>query len=359
MAPLVHARRDGRLGPRDIASLDRHLASCGACAKLAGDLDTISDLVRRPRPRLSPLEQQRRRVRLLQEAATPAAQPRGAWGLRAALALGVAAAVILGYPRPADRAFLTHLPAHSLRTAVHPSSAEEPSRTETTVHGGHGARFERRATGAVEVVHLEDGALDVSVKHLLAGERFLVRTVDAEVEVRGTVFHVVAEAARLREVAVSEGVVEVRREGNTYTIHAGESWTAPAAARTDEPVSVGTPHTPAPAASARPSVSAAASAAPTLGPSEVPPPRNEASTDFAEAVAMVDRGDYGAAAERLEAFRRQHPGDARVEDAAFLRIVALQHAGRTGAAAVAARRYLADFPHGARRAEAETIAAPR
>ncbi len=69
------------------------------------------------------------------------------------------------------------------------------------------------------------------------------------------------------------------------------------------------------------------------------------------------RGDYGAAADRLDAFSRSHPDDDRAEDAAFLVIVAMERAGRRAEAAAAARRYVARYPSGYRRDEAEAILA--
>jgi outer membrane protein assembly factor BamD (BamD/ComL family) len=71
---------------------------------------------------------------------------------------------------------------------------------------------------------------------------------------------------------------------------------------------------------------------------------------------MIEQGDFAAASRALDAFSTEHPDDARAEDAAFLSIVALVRAGRSAEAAAAARRYLARFPTGFRRAEVATIA---
>jgi hypothetical protein len=71
---------------------------------------------------------------------------------------------------------------------------------------------------------------------------------------------------------------------------------------------------------------------------------------------MADRGDYDAGARLLAAFAAAHPGDDRAEDAAFLVVVSLHHAGRSADAAAAARDYLARYPDGYRRAEVESIA---
>ena len=78
---------------------------------------------------------------------------------------------------------------------------------------------------------------------------------------------------------------------------------------------------------------------------------------FAAGVGSMEQGNFGEAIERLGAFRKSHPTDSRSEDAAFLLIVALQRAGRNEAAAKAARDYLASYPSGYRRGEAQRIAA--
>jgi outer membrane protein assembly factor BamD (BamD/ComL family) len=88
-----------------------------------------------------------------------------------------------------------------------------------------------------------------------------------------------------------------------------------------------------------------------------PAPTSE--KDFAAGVGSMARGDFGEAIDRLSAFRKGHPHDARSEDAAFLVIVALERAGRHSAASAAAREYLASYPAGYRHHEAEAIAARR
>jgi outer membrane protein assembly factor BamD (BamD/ComL family) len=84
---------------------------------------------------------------------------------------------------------------------------------------------------------------------------------------------------------------------------------------------------------------------------------SEGASALADGVELIERGDYGAAAERLGAFRQSHPGDVRAQDAAFLAILALERAGRHPAAVAAARDYLASYPQGYRRAEAVAIVA--
>jgi TolA-binding protein len=76
-----------------------------------------------------------------------------------------------------------------------------------------------------EVVSLLSGRMDIQVDELIPGERFLVVTDDAEVEVRGTRFEVEAKEGLLQEVRVISGIVEVRpKDRPTVTLQPGERW---------------------------------------------------------------------------------------------------------------------------------------
>ena len=73
------------------------------------------------------------------------------------------------------------------------------------------------------------GAVHLQVAKLAKGQRFLLNTLDAEVEVRGTVFSVkVVEPSQgcgqRTQVSVEEGVVEVRTAMQLHTLHAGDRW---------------------------------------------------------------------------------------------------------------------------------------
>jgi TolA-binding protein len=68
-------------------------------------------------------------------------------------------------------------------------------------------------------------------------------------------------------------------------------------------------------------------------------------------------GDFGRAETLLAAFEQHHPADSRVEDAAYLRIVARARRGDAAGARQLAREYLTKYPSGFRRREAEGLAA--
>jgi hypothetical protein len=358
MALLVEATRDGRCGERELSSIDRHLAACASCAELARDLDHARALLRSPTPTPTPLEVQRGRLRLLREAALPTS-PRPASArarplLAVAFAIVAAAALLVVVQRrsPESHAALAPGPRASAR-----ASASVPVRTVTTVLPEGEARFSRASAGGTEIVTLDDGAIDLSVRHLDAGERFLVKTGDAEVEVRGTVFRVEASDKHLESVAVVEGKVEVRFRGVAHLLTANERWDRPA----DAPL-VPAPIVAAPASSEPRATATLAATAERRPPSKPPsassakPAGDDGTAAFVEGMAMMERGDYGDAARHLEAFSKSNPRDDRAEDAAFLVILALQRAGRPTEAAAAARRYLSTYPTGYRRAQARALA---
>jgi TolA-binding protein len=79
-----------------------------------------------------------------------------------------------------------------------------------------------------EIVRITYGKVNVNVTPLKDGERFLVVTGDAEIEVRGTSFDVNVEEDLLVSVRVFSGKVEVRpEEGEHVLLTAGERWRRP------------------------------------------------------------------------------------------------------------------------------------
>ena len=76
-----------------------------------------------------------------------------------------------------------------------------------------------------EVVKLDEGVLVLEVAPLPPGERFRVRTRDAEVEVRGTRFQVSASDGELLAVSVTHGRVEVVSRGaGRAVLEPGDEW---------------------------------------------------------------------------------------------------------------------------------------
>ncbi|MFI5302499.1 MAG: FecR domain-containing protein, partial [Polyangiales bacterium] len=105
-----------------------------------------------------------------------------------------------------------------------------PSKTQVKVEGASALRVVN--TGATQQLALDTGAATFEVTKLHAGERFVVRTPDVEVEVRGTIFRLVlvapdadcADGSRTR-LSVVEGVVSVRfADRAEVRVGAGERW---------------------------------------------------------------------------------------------------------------------------------------
>jgi hypothetical protein len=72
-------------------------------------------------------------------------------------------------------------------------------------------------------------------------------------------------------------------------------------------------------------------------------------------MSALDRGEDREAAAGFANFLVKHPQDPRAEDAAYLRVIALQRAGDKPAMEHAALEYLRRYPSGFRRAEAERL----
>jgi hypothetical protein len=274
MAPLVEARRDGRVGDRESSSLDRHLLACGACRALAADLERMASLAGGSRlAKLSPLEQRRGRLRLLQDAAFapgPASGPRARSRVKM-VRFAAAAALLLGVLAGGTALAVLGLP----------SAKADPETPESIPGSSAASSAIGRAAASAPIAT----SVEAPLPAVLAAPATTVAAASAPV------------------------VVAPRLTGS------------------------------------RPKKVDAAPAASSV----------EASA-LADGVDLIERGDYGAAAERLRAFRQSHPTDVRAEDAAFLAVLALERAGRHAAAVASAREYLASYPQGYRRAEAQAIA---
>lgn len=373
--PLVDALRDGRLGPQDRASTERHIASCADCRAYANELELIGAVMRAPRPEASELQHQRARRALLTRAtATPRSNAFGGYRALALVAAMMLVAVGSGFgfsrlQSPTGRALA------ALRLHI-PTRAPIPR--ETTIHASRGASFEHKTDAGLETVALTSGELDVRVRSLASGERFVVKTGDAEIDVKGTSFHVAAEDGKIRSVTVDEGSVEVRYAGFTAIIPSGGSWRAngdaptgalPAASAPAASASGAAPVAalPTPVAAVEPRAPRAPSQvalvvppkpAPEPEPTNVTPPKRElsaASRAFADAMDALARGDNELAADRFQGFAKTYASDPRSDEAEYLRAIALQRAGHDGDARAQSKRYLEARPQGAHRADAKVL----
>lgn len=211
--------------------------------------------------------------------------------------------------------------------------------------------------GRDEIFELRAGSVQLHVAKLVSGDRFIVRTSDSEVEVRGTQFRVdvgpPCEGTTTR-VVVTEGTVVVRHGGAETRVTANESW--PAHCETQ----VAAPTTPASAlavepppvvASAQPITTAVTAAKRTNVPSSDLAEQNRI---FADAMAAKRRGDAPAALAALDRLASAYPQGPLAESAAVerMRILAASEPAR---GAEAARAYLARYPHGYARAEAQHL----
>ena len=88
-------------------------------------------------------------------------------------------------------------------------------------------------------------------------------------------------------------------------------------------------------------------------------PASSIAAEFRAAMALFDGGDYVRAAGAFASFASSHPTDGHAEDAAYLRVIALQRAADGVGTRRAAIDYLTRFPNGFRRAEVEPLARPR
>ncbi|HEX6764028.1 MAG TPA: FecR domain-containing protein [Polyangiaceae bacterium] len=238
-----------------------------------------------------------------------------------------------------------------------------------------------RTLDAHQRFYLSKGTLEARVAKLHTGQRFVVDTPDAEIEVRGTEFRleVLGQAAadgcapeiRTR-LFVREGVVEVRANGRIARIGAGSRFpecldgkgeaaprTEPAEPSTEALPRVETPPEPASTARLAPEASAARRAKPNdAAASEASNPAAlvEQNDLFAEGVAARKRGDTAGALSAYGRLIGKYPNSALVENAMVERM-RLFGKGSPEAARREAERYLRRYPAGFAHAEAERVLA--
>lgn len=223
------------------------------------------------------------------------------------------------------------------------------------------------ASAGREQVRLDQGVVEVRVPHLASGHSFSVKTPDAEVIVHGTAFTVevgelVATDQPLRHpsgagplttrVRVSEGVVAVSSAGREVLVERGMQWVSPRA----EPAAL----QPAPEASA-PSVATASSLpAPSPPPAfKAPPSKLAEQTALLQTASQASRqGNPRGAITALNDLLRRYPDSSLAHEARIQLFRALGASGDAAGAAREARRYLAAYPNGPAREEAQKVALP-
>jgi hypothetical protein len=216
--------RASRLPAADVASFERHRATCVHCTRAAID-DLALDRLIAAAPERAPteLELRRLRVRVLADAAMPPSRRAHLFSWAAA---AVALALMLSGLAVGWRARARRV-AVELGVPTHAPFAG-------TVSAAAGAAWTQARDAGTEHVTLDDGSIGVHVRKQGAGERFFVLLPDGEIEVRGTSFDVVVRARRTERVTVREGLVALRIEGAEHLLAAGESWPPAPAPRPPE-----------------------------------------------------------------------------------------------------------------------------
>jgi hypothetical protein len=338
----VEALRDGRLAGAELVRFQGHLDTCAVCAREARALQALAEALRSS-PNLADTDElhvRRERTRLLaafDASVVPASRSqrarlwRGSAIALALLSLLATFAVVLWPARPAPS-----------------PPAERPLATSpqaVTIHAETGARWSRHIDAQLDRIVLESGALSIRVEHPASARRLLVILPDGELEDRGTVFSISADGGHTTRVTVRDGSVVLRLHGKPpLPLSAGESWSPTPSAAVLPAAPPPTPALPR-AKPPRPAARASVRSTPDVDP----------SAEFRAAMSAFDNGENARAASGFAAYLRQHPGDARAEDAAYLRILALQRAGDSRAMQQAAHDYLSRYPRGFRRAEIEAL----
>ncbi|RYZ03662.1 MAG: hypothetical protein EOO73_26755 [Myxococcales bacterium] len=262
------------------------------------------------------------------------------------------------------------LPGQRLETPVDGGATLRLSTGTAMVLAGS-TSFRVDSQGRDERFSLERGELSAHVAKLKDGQRFIVETPDAEVEVRGTRFRLrvvtgsehCGSGSRTR-LEVTEGVVEVRFGAKGERVVAGERWPKDCAPPGDAegvsaaPASSSTP--PARGGTAAPGLAAPSSAARVVAPEGARPLGRDSALSlqndlFARGVAARRRGDVNGALRAYSELLLQFPNGALAENATAerLRLLAAQGDPR---AKGEAERYLARYPRGFAAGEARRVA---
>jgi hypothetical protein len=337
----LEAARDGRLTGAERASFERHMIGCPACLREAKALEGLAEALRaspRDDTGADELHVRRKRTRLLAAFDRTLTAPEHRAGDRgwllwpASVAAVVACALVLWRVRPDS----------------------QPVHAGATVHADRTALWSESRNGNREEVDLARGVLWIHVDHSFAEGRLLVVLPDGELEDVGTTFTVSVEDGHTTRVAVEEGRVLLRIHGRSeVVIGPGDTWmpeprTAASALASGAPLADMAP-------AARLAAAERNTPSPPLSAPVASAPASNPSVDFRAAMAALDVGDNHQAAAAFANFLEKHPRDARAEDAAYLRVIALQRSGDSAGTKQAALEYLRRYPAGFRQTEVEPL----
>jgi ferric-dicitrate binding protein FerR (iron transport regulator) len=207
------------------------------------------------------------------------------------------------------------------------------------------------------------GAVQAKVAKLHPGERFVVATPDAEIEVRGTAFRLAASADTVCDepsstrLEVFEGVVAVRRGSAVTLVGAGGVWPSGCHRRPAAEAPSVAPAAPV-AQPVEPRPRRLAVRAPALPPpTPAPDPGStlaEQNDLFGRAVAARRAGDRQGALERFLELERRFPSSPLGEASMVERMRLVAGRDRDAGRAIA-REYLARYPEGFAGAEARAL----
>ena len=339
----VEAARDGRLAGPELTRFHSHLARCPSCSRQSQALQALGAALRGlPAVSNDDLHARRQRTRLLaafDASLVPARSNARRWlvPLLATAALTILTLTLWHSRTPAPA------PAAAVRDAI-------------TIQPAPATKWSRQVENHRETITLAAGTLSVAIDHSLSPRRVRVLLPDGDLEDLGTTFTITVTAAATTHVSVQEGTVILRlRNRAPIVLSANESWT-PESTPPAPPATPSAPAFPAPANASAPANAPAPAPAPAPAGSTPAPPGDDAATDFRSALAALNGGNNALAASLFATFLTRHPSDARTEDAAYLRVIALQRSGNASATRDAARSYLERYPTAFRRTEIEPLA---
>jgi len=200
----------------------RHVDACPSCQREWAALTGLRALSRELPAIQAPVRQQEEVRTALLLRSSPADRPptvRAAW-LLVPIVATAAAVVLIPRARKTNRSNGPTTAAHQPTT---PASIHRGK-----IHADDGAAFIADRGQPDELVRLRNGGLMIEVEPLGPGERFRVQTDDAEIEVHGTTFRVVARGGQLTRVDVWRGRVVVRVPGRPgVELETGGRWEPP------------------------------------------------------------------------------------------------------------------------------------